>query len=60
MLLAAALVKLGRLEEAKAAAARVLELQPAFRYGRQFAGVDCAPALAASLSEALRATGLPV
>jgi len=59
MLLAAALVKLGRLEEAKAAAARVLELQPAFRYSRQFAGVDCAPALAASLSEALRATGLP-
>jgi len=52
-------VKLGRFEEAKAAAARVLELQPAFRYGRQFAGVDCAPALAASLSEALRATGLP-
>jgi hypothetical protein len=32
MLLAAALVKLGRLEEAKAAAVRVLELQPAFRY----------------------------
>ena len=59
MLLAAALVKLGRLEEAKAAAARVLELQPAFRYSRQFAGVDCAPALAASLSEALRAAGLP-
>jgi TolB-like protein len=59
MLLAAPLVKLGRLDEAKAAAARVLELQPAFRYSRQFAGVDCAPALAASLSEALRATGLP-
>ena len=47
------------LEEAKAAAARVLELQPAFRYSRQLAGVDCAPALAASLSEALRAAGLP-
>jgi hypothetical protein len=45
--------------EAEAAAARVLELQPAFRYSRQFAGVDCAPALAASLSKALRATGLP-
>jgi TolB-like protein/Tfp pilus assembly protein PilF len=59
MLLAAPLVKLGRLDEAKAAAARVLELQPGFRYSRQFAGVDCAPALAASLSEALRATGLP-
>jgi hypothetical protein len=59
MLLAAPLAKLGRLEEAKAAAARVLELQPAFRYRRQFSGVDCAPALAASLSEALRAIGLP-
>jgi adenylate cyclase len=59
VLLAAPLAKLGRLEEAKAAAARVVELQPAFRYSRQFSGVDCAPALAASLSEALRATGLP-
>ena len=59
MLLAAPLAKLGRLEEAKAAAGRVLELQPAFRYSRQFAGVDCAPALAASLGEALRAVGLP-
>jgi TolB-like protein len=59
MLLAAALAKLGRLEEAKAAAARVLELQPAFQYSRQFAGVDCAPALAASLGAALRVVGLP-
>jgi TolB-like protein len=59
MLLAAPLAKLGRLEEAEAAAARVLELQPAFQYSRQFVGVGCAPALAASLSEALRATGLP-
>ena len=59
MLLAAPLAKLGRLGEAKTAAASVLELQPAFQYRRQFAGVDCAPALAASLSEALRVTGLP-
>jgi TolB-like protein len=59
MLLAAPLMKLGRREDAKAAAARVLELQPAFRYSRQFAGVDCAPALAASLSEALGEAGLP-
>jgi TolB-like protein len=59
MLLAASLAKVGRLEEAKAAAARVLELQPAFRYSRQFAGVTCAPTLASSLSDALRATGLP-
>jgi TolB-like protein len=57
--LAAALTKLGRLEEAKAAAAKVLELHPTFRYGRQFAGVNCAPALAASMGEALRTVGLP-
>jgi tetratricopeptide (TPR) repeat protein len=59
MLLAAPLAKLGRLEEARAAAARVLELQPAFRYSQQFSGVDCAPALAASLGEALRMVALP-
>lgn len=59
MLLTAALVKLGRLEEAKAAAARVMELQPGFRYSRQFAGVDCAPTLAAALGEALGEAGLP-
>lgn len=53
------LVALSRLDEAKAAAARVIELQPNFRYSRQFAGVDCAPALAATLGAALRAAGLP-
>ena len=57
--LAATLAKLGRLEEAKAAAARVLELHPTFRYSRQFAGVNCAPALAETLGAALRAAGLP-
>ncbi|RWL82693.1 MAG: transcriptional regulator [Mesorhizobium sp.] len=57
--LAAALARLGRLDEAKAAAARVIELQPAFRYSRQFAGVNCAPALAEALGSALRAAGLP-
>ena len=57
--LAAALTKLGRLEEARAAAARVLELHPTFRFGRQFKAVNCAPALAQSLGEALRAAGLP-
>jgi TolB-like protein len=57
--LAAALAQLGRMEEAKAAAARVLELHPTFRYSRQFAGVNCAPALAMSLGIALRAAGLP-
>jgi TolB-like protein len=57
--LAAALAKLGRLEEARAAAARVLELHPTFRFGRQFKAVNCAPALAQSLGEALRVAGLP-
>ncbi|MBZ9967201.1 winged helix-turn-helix domain-containing tetratricopeptide repeat protein [Mesorhizobium sp. BR1-1-2] len=57
--LAAALAKLGRLEEAAAAAARVRELHPTFRYSRQFAAVHCAPALAQCLGEALRAAGLP-
>jgi hypothetical protein len=40
-------------------AERVLELLPAFRYSRQFSGVDCAPTPTASLGEALRAAGLP-
>jgi TolB-like protein/Tfp pilus assembly protein PilF len=57
--LAAALAKLGRLDEAAAAAARVLELQPTFRFSRQFAGVKCAAALADTMGEALRAAGLP-
>ncbi len=57
--LAAALAMLGRLDEARAAAARVRELHPAFRYGRQFAAVNCAPALAQCLGEALQAAGLP-
>ena len=59
MLLVASLVKLGQFKEARAAAAEVLRLQPAFRFSRQFVGVDCAPELAASLGEALRAAGLP-
>jgi adenylate cyclase len=59
MLLAASLVKLGRMDEARAAAARVSQLQPTFRYSKQFSGVNCAPALAASLGEALSETGLP-
>jgi TolB-like protein/tetratricopeptide (TPR) repeat protein len=57
--LAAALAKLRRQQEAEMAAARILELHPTFRYSRQFAGVNCAPALAASLGEALRMAGLP-
>jgi tetratricopeptide (TPR) repeat protein len=57
--LAGALAKLGRMDEARAAAARVLELQPGFRYSRQFAGVNCAPGLAETLGDALRDAGLP-
>lgn len=57
--LAASLAALGRVEEAKAAAAYVLELQPNFRISNQFAGVACAPELASKLGEALRAAGLP-
>ena len=59
MLLAAPLAKLGRRAEAKAAVARLMEREPAFRLTRQLAGVDCAPELAGRLSEALRDTGLP-
>jgi len=57
--LAATLAKTGRLEEAKATAARILQMQPGFRFGRLLADMECAPALAASLSEVLDRTGLP-
>ncbi|OSI23410.1 winged helix-turn-helix domain-containing tetratricopeptide repeat protein [Bradyrhizobium canariense] len=53
------LVALGRLDEAKTAAARVLELQPTFRVSRQFAGVGCEAALASKLGVELMAAGLP-
>ena len=59
MLLAAALAKMGRIEQAKAAAARVLQLQPSFRFRRHFSGVNCAPELAVALSEPLQNAGLP-
>ncbi|HKS21010.1 MAG TPA: winged helix-turn-helix domain-containing protein [Bradyrhizobium sp.] len=57
--LAASLAALGRLEEAQAAAACVLQLQPNFRINSQFAGVNCAAGLASKLGKALRAAGLP-
>ncbi len=59
LLVAAPLARLGRQEEARAAVARLMELEPSFRLSKQFAGVDCAPALAAALREALRGTGVP-
>jgi adenylate cyclase len=57
--LVSALAKLGRIDEAKAAAARVLELQPGFRTAEWCAALDPAPAIAEPLTEALRAAGLP-
>lgn len=56
--LAASLASLGRMTEARAAAAQVLDLQPGFRYGRQFAGVNCDPTLAMKLGDALKLAGL--
>jgi len=58
MLQAAALAELGKIDDARKAAATVMRLQPNFRYGLQFAGVDCEPALAAALGAALIAAGL--
>jgi tetratricopeptide (TPR) repeat protein len=58
-LLAAAHAKLGRLDAAKSAAARVLELQPGFTIGGTCAAFDVHPSLAAPLSEALSLAGLP-
>ena len=59
MVLAASLAKLGKITEAKVAAARVLELQPVFRYSQQFAGANFDPELSVSMGEALRNSGLP-
>lgn len=59
MILAAILARLGSLDAARAAAERVMALQPSFGVGRQLAGVDCAPSLAAALAQSLRACGLP-
>ncbi len=57
--LAAPLAKLGRVDEARAAASRVLALQPQFRYSRFLTNVNCEPTLAAKLTEAFRAAELP-
>jgi hypothetical protein len=59
MLLAASLVGLGRLTEAKAAAARVLALQPDFTIERHCAGLAVPATLAVPLTEACHAAGLP-
>ena len=58
-LLAAALAKLGRTQEAKAAAAQVLALPPSFSSGGYCAAIGIVPALAEALTAAWRAAGLP-
>jgi TolB-like protein len=57
--LVAALVKLGRVDDAKAAAKRLLVLQPSFSAGKFCAAIDMVPALAKTLTEAWREAGLP-
>jgi adenylate cyclase len=59
MFLAAALAKLGRMEDAKAAAERVIQLQPNFSSTGQCSAIGCVPVLAEPLIEAMRASGLP-
>ncbi|HEY5598688.1 MAG TPA: adenylate/guanylate cyclase domain-containing protein [Kiloniellales bacterium] len=58
-LLAATHVKLGRLDAAKSAALRVLELQPGFTISGTCAAFDIHPSIAEPLSEALSLAGLP-
>jgi len=58
-LLAAALAKLGQTEEAKAAAMRVLALQPSFSSSGFCAAIGITPALAEALTAAWREAGLP-
>ena len=58
-LLAAALTRLGRMEEAQAVAARLLELQPGFTVSRTLAGYAERTEQMDSLGEALRELGLP-
>jgi adenylate cyclase len=59
MFQAGALAKLGRIDEARTSAARVLALQPGFTIGGWCRALDPVPAIAEPLTEALRAAGLP-
>jgi len=59
VLFAAALAKSGRIDEARAAAASVLALQPSFTVCGFCAGFGIPPPLATPLSEALHVAGLP-
>jgi adenylate cyclase len=58
-LLAAALAKLGRAAEAKAAAKQVLVLQPSFSSRGYCEAIGITPALASALIQAWRQAGLP-
>jgi len=58
-LLAATHAKLGRLDAAKSAAVRVLELEPGFSISGLCAAFAIHESLAAPLSEALNMAGLP-
>jgi len=58
-LLAAALAKLGRADEAKAAAKQALALQPSFSSSGTCTGLGIVPALAEPLTKAWREAGLP-
>ena len=58
-LLVAPLAMLGRMEEAKTVAARVLTLQPSFSAGRFCIALALPAALGNSLTEAWRSAGLP-
>jgi adenylate cyclase len=56
---AAALAKSGRIDEARAAIARALALQPKLAIGGMCAAFGIPPSLATPLSEALHTSGLP-
>ncbi|CCV11877.1 winged helix-turn-helix domain-containing tetratricopeptide repeat protein [Mesorhizobium sp. STM 4661] len=57
--LAAPLARLGRLDEAKAAATRLLSLDPHFTIGRWSAAVGIAPDIIDDVTDAMRMAGLP-
>ena len=59
MFLAGVLARLRQIDEAKAAASRVLALQSSFSIGEWCAALAPVPAIAEPLAEGLRAAGLP-
>ncbi len=57
--LAAPLARLGRLDEARAAATRLMSLDPHFTIGRWSAAVGLAPDITDDVTDAMRTAGLP-